>query len=93
MGHAGEHPAAPARYHSDEEARKPEGLDAFDLSTSSIKEMLDKLRGSLGNEVCLDVMHSCSSVSTLYTCPVAQTAFGHANSPSRAFLEQPKARM
>ena len=34
------------RYHSDE-APQPEGLDAFDLSTSSITEMLDKLRRSL----------------------------------------------
>ena len=35
------------RYHSDE-ARKPaEGLDPFELSTSSVKDMLDQLRRSL----------------------------------------------
>ena len=53
------------RYHSDEEAPQPEGLDAFDLSTSSITEMLDKLRRSLrrqtadlgGNAVLVEPVH------------------------------------
>ena len=40
------------RYHSDE-APQPEGLDAFDLSTSSITEMLDKLRKSLRRQTAV----------------------------------------
>jgi len=39
-----------AMYHSDEEAPQPEGLDAFDLSTSSITEMLDKLHDKFADE-------------------------------------------
>lgn len=38
-----------AMYHSDE-APQPEGLDAFDLSTSSITEMLDKLHDKFADE-------------------------------------------